>query len=152
MVDSAGKKQENRICLERRFAAERESLPEIMVWLQRQSELLLPPAQALRLQLAAEEAVVNIVDYAYADGAPDKYLQMTLLQEEGLLTLTLEDAGQPFDPLAGCLPDAAAPLEARRTGGWGMAMLQRFTDAAAYERQQEKNILRLSLRLQDEAL
>ena len=163
MNNISGKKKANSVCLaQRRFAAERGSLPRILAWLQQQSERLLLPEkkehqenkmQAMRLQLAAEEAVTNVVDYAYAvnAGASDKYLEAAFWQEDGFLTLVLEDGGIAFDPLAGEIADSDLPLAERSPGGWGTAMLRRFTDAAFYARQDGKNILRLSVRLKDGA-
>ena len=130
----------------KRFAATGQELPLVLAWIREESEKMLPLPLAMRLQLAAEEAVANIINYAYDGFAGAKYLQLYFIEANNAVTLCLEDAGIPFNMLnADVQPDAEAALDERRAGGWGLVMLRKFTDAAAYERRDEKNILLLTV-------
>lgn len=130
----------------KRFAATGQELPLVLAWIREESERLLPVPLAMRLQLAAEEAAVNIINYAYEGLDGEKYLQLAFVEADNAVTLCLEDAGVGFDMLhAGAPPDAKAALDERRAGGWGLVMLHKFTDTAAYERRDEKNILLLTI-------
>lgn len=144
---SAVRKNERKSGGGRRFAASRQELPDILGWVKERSEELLPLPQALRLQLAAEEALLNIIAHGYADAAGEPYVQADFWLCEGEVTLELEDAGAAFNPLQP--PSVPAPdtaLAERQAGGWGLVMLRRFTDAVSYERRGAKNILRMTWR------
>lgn len=141
------RKNERKSGGSRRWAADRKELPSILGWVKERSEELLPLPQALRLQLAAEEALLNIIDYGYADAAGEPYVQADFWLSEGEVTLELEDAGAAFNPLQPpSVPSPAAALTQRKAGGWGLVMLRRFTDDASYERCGAKNILRMAWR------
>lgn len=130
----------------KRFAATSQELPLVLAWIRKESEKFLPLSLAMRLQLAAEEAAVNIINYAYEGLSGEKYLQLDFLAAANAVTLCLEDAGVAFNMLhADAQPDPRAALDERRAGGWGLVMLHKFTDAATYERRDEKNILLLTI-------
>lgn len=130
----------------KRFAATSQELPLVLAWIKEESEKFLPLSLAMRLQLAAEEAAVNIINYAYNGLAGEKYLQLDFVEVDNAVTLCLEDAGVAFNMLhADAQPDPRAALDERRAGGWGLVMLHKFTDAATYERRDDKNILLLTI-------
>lgn len=144
---SAVRKNERKAGGSRRFAADRNELPHILAWVKERSEALLPLPQALRLQLAAEEALLNIIAHGYADADGEPYVQVDFWLSEGEVTLELEDAGAAFNPLQPpSVPSPEAALAERKAGGWGLVMLRRFTDAVSYERRGVKNILRMTWR------
>lgn len=137
----------------RRFAATGKELPHILAWVKERSEALLPLSQALRLQLAAEEALLNIIAHAYANAAGEAYVQADFWLSGGEVALELEDAGAPFNPLQPpSVPSPTAALAERKAGGWGLVMLRRFTDAVSYERRGAKNILRMTWRREGASL
>ena len=63
-----------------------------------------------KIQLASEEALVNVINYAY-DGGPGTVTIAWALLPEGGLRLQLSDSGRAFDPLARPDPDITVPLE-----------------------------------------
>jgi len=127
---------------EKCFPATQESLPEVLAWVEEQSMELLPMALAMRLQLAAEEAIVNVVNYAYGEDSAERPLLLRLGQDASFY-LEVEDRGAAFNPLENIKADATAALEDRTAGGWGRPLIIKMTSAAIYERRDGANVLRL---------
>ena len=104
--------------------------------------------ESKRLRLAVEEAVANVINYGQATtitltAQADKGLPI----EEaggGVLTLTIDDDGQPFDPTQGSDTDLTVPPDQRPPGGMGIILLQRMTDSLSYQRTDGHNILTLT--------
>jgi anti-sigma regulatory factor (Ser/Thr protein kinase) len=114
--------------IEATFPATRSALPTILDWIQ--SHIASP-----RQQLVAEEAVVNIIDYADSPS-------ITLIYDG---RLTLRDSGKYFDLLAAqSRLDPNAPLQDRHPGGMGIDLIKRFTSEIVYRREGEENILILT--------
>lgn len=88
------------------------------------------------VRLAAEELVVNIVDYAGSD-----YLDVEILRDEKHITLRFRDNGIPFNPLAKDPPDITQPMEQRRIGGLGIFLVIKKMDEVGYDYLNGENIL-----------
>ncbi|HBN08615.1 MAG TPA: ATP-binding protein [Cyanobacteria bacterium UBA8530] len=101
----------------------------------------LPPKRSLPLQLALEEAVVNICNYAYS--APNGEIEVKLEHDGNRLTVELWDEGIPFDPLATEAPDLSASLEEREIGGLGIFLIGKMMDEVRYRREGKNNVLTL---------
>lgn len=93
-----------------------------------------------KVALAAEEALVNVINYAYGGGEGDLELQADT-SAPGTLQLKLIDSGAPFDPLQKEDPDITAPAEQRPIGGLGIFMVKQIMDSVTYERIGERNVL-----------
>ncbi|MBQ9339671.1 MAG: SpoIIE family protein phosphatase [Paludibacteraceae bacterium] len=87
-----------------------------------------------RLQLAVEEAVVNIVRYSQAT-------EITLTARHSPLTITLTDNGTIFDPTAQKETDIVQNAEGRQIGGLGITLLRQIADELRYQRIEDKNEL-----------
>ncbi len=101
------------------------------------------PARLLHLRLAIAEAVTNICLYAYP--GEEGWVDITVSSTQDTLTVTLCDAGRPYDPLQHDDPDVHASLEDRPLGGLGIFLMRRVTDALEYQRINECNVLTMSL-------
>lgn len=129
---------------EKSFSAKEEALAECLSWLEEEIRQILPLPQASRALLAAEEALANIVDYAYPAGWESrKIMNVGLGFREELFMILIEDKGIPFNPLEGIRADARIPLEERSPGGWGRVFIEKFTVKREYDYKDGKNILRL---------
>lgn len=108
----------------------------------------MPADETLRFQLrlAIEEAVENIVSYAYADAA-EPWLEVHAERQGGNLVITLKDGGRPFNPLEHEAPDLSLPAEERPVGGLGIFLTRRMTDAVSYTYADGCNILTLTKHL-----
>ena len=106
-------------------------------------ELEIDMALAMSLNLAMEEAVVNVMDYAYPEGTEGE-VDIEAIADEAQLHFTISDSGKPFDPTAKEEVDTTLSAEERPIGGLGIHLIRQLMDDISYERKDDKNILRLS--------
>ena len=97
------------------------------------------------LELAAEEALVNVVSYAYPQGPGQ--VSVECRSEDGVFHMEIRDQGQPFDPTLGVAPDLSQGVEERGEGGLGIFFIKRFMDKMAYRRDGDSNVLALEVKL-----
>ena len=95
--------------------------------------------EALTLQLACEEIVMNVTSYAYPEDS-DGFLDVDI-QKTDRITIRFEDGGVPFNPLEQEMPDTQLSWNQRRIGGLGIFLLQRKMDNMHYAYENNKNIL-----------
>ena len=95
--------------------------------------------QINKIQLACEEALVNVISYAYPSKNGD--LEIICNNKESSLEIVIIDRGIPFDPLSIPAPDILLPLEQRKIGGLGIFMIRELMDAVAYKRDGNRNVL-----------
>ncbi len=94
----------------------------------------------MKLQLALEEVLVNVINYAYpADVVGDISLTAELFHDS--LIFTLRDGGTPFDPTQIAEPDVDAPLEERPIGGLGIHLVRHIMESISYSYTAGSNIL-----------
>ncbi len=97
-------------------------------------------ALASSLNLALEEAVVNVMNYAYPKGQVGTITLEAYANEERL-KFVVTDNGVPFDPTQTAEPDVTASIEDRTIGGLGIFLVTHLMDSVEYERTNEKNVL-----------
>lgn len=95
----------------------------------------------IKMITACEEIIVNVMNYAYADGEGD--LEISFSDGEGFIKIIFIDNGKQFNPLD--KPDADISLSAdeREIGGLGIHMVRRLVDDVNYEYSNNQNILTL---------
>ena len=96
--------------------------------------------EAKRLRLAAEEAVTNVIQYAYED-ADSPTLSIHAATTDNLLLLTVTDQGRPFDPTVAPMADTSIPADERPEGGLGILLMHQMSDGLEYRRENGCNIL-----------
>jgi len=95
----------------------------------------------MQLKLAAEEAVVNMMNYAYPPGTKGD-IEVSSRIAGTTVTLVIRDSGVPFDPTAKADADTTLTAEERPIGGLGIYLVRRLMDSIAYERTADgKNVL-----------
>ena len=99
-------------------------------------------ALSASLNLALEEAVVNVMNYAYPEGQTGNIVLEAYANEERL-KFVISDNGVPFDPTTTAEPDVAASIEDRSIGGLGIFLVRHLMDSVNYERVGGENILTL---------
>ncbi|MHC1765799.1 MAG: ATP-binding protein [Verrucomicrobiia bacterium] len=87
----------------------------------------LPPKARQAADLALEEHLTNVLNYAYLDSAVHEII-VRLSCPAGALQVEVEDDGQAFNPLKVPPPDTSIPLEARPPGGLGIHLMRQFMD------------------------
>ena len=97
---------------------------------------------ARQLRLAVEEAVVNVIDYAYPIGT-DGDITIKMMSDGHSLRFQIMDAGVPFDPTKQDKTDTTLSAEDRQIGGLGILLVRELMDSINYERTGGKNILTL---------
>ncbi len=116
-------------------------IPELTTLLDALAESgMLIPGVLMSLNLALEEAVTNVMMYAYPAGEKG-LVDIEAELKDGKLTFRITDSGIPFDPTS--VPDADISLDAekRPVGGLGIFLVRRIMDIVSYERRDGKNIL-----------
>lgn len=105
------------------------------------------PAQAMSLNLALEEAVTNVVLYAYPEGQTGT-VDILATVAGSQLTFVITDAGIAFDPTTEVAEaDVTLSAEQRPIGGLGVFLVKQIMDTVSYRRSDGKNILTLGKRL-----
>ena len=97
---------------------------------------------ARQLRLAVEEAVVNVIDYAYPPGQEGD-IEIRIMSDGSTLKTIIIDSGVAFDPTAKEKADTSLSAEDRQIGGLGILLVRELMDAINYERENGKNILTL---------
>lgn len=97
----------------------------------------------MQMNLAIEEAVVNVIDYAYPVGTKGDVCIEFVAGEEGLIVI-ISDNGVPFDPTTRGEVDITLPAEERSVGGLGIMLMRRYMDSTEYRREGDRNILTLT--------
>ena len=103
----------------------------------------LSPELTAALNLALEEAVTNVIQYAYPEGDFGTLTLDAAVGEKGL-TFTITDWGIAFDPTAKAEVDINAQVEDRPIGGLGIHLVRQIMDNVKYERAGDKNVLILT--------
>lgn len=102
-------------------------------------------ALTMNLNLALEEAVVNVMSYAYPDSQGD--VKVDIMIDDQKVVSILTDSGIPFDPTQKGDVDTTLPAEERPIGGLGIHIVRQMMDSINYNRIDGKNVLTLRKKL-----
>lgn len=105
-------------------------------------ELNLNENAYMKLNLALEEAVTNIILYAYP-GEKNKDIFIRFESDENDLYITIIDSGIAFDPIAKENPNTTLPLDERPIGGLGIHLIKEMMTEVSYCREANKNVLKM---------
>lgn len=103
-------------------------------------EMELGMEMVFNLNLALEEAMTNVIMYAYPQDEVHT-ITLTAKREGDKLAFLLEDTGIAFDPTE--VPDADTTLSAeeRSIGGLGIFLIRQIMNEVSYQRIDGKNML-----------
>ena len=99
-----------------------------------------------KLNLAIEEAVVNVMSYAYPTGTKGD-VDIDAEADDEQLKFVISDSGTPFDPTQKGEVDTTLSAEDRGIGGLGIHLIRQIMDTINYERVDGKNVLTLCKKL-----
>lgn len=103
--------------------------------------------QIFEVQLAVDEAVTNVITYAY-EGLRGE-LKIRCWCQSTALAVEILDKGKPFDPTRLSAPDLSSSLKRRPIGGLGVHLIRKVMDEVVYRYDPSVgNILRMVKRLQ----
>ena len=124
-----------------------DQVPQLESFVSEVCETLgLDMSTTMSLNLALEEAVVNVMSYAYAAGTRGN-VDIEAEANERRLKFTISDWGIPFDPTAKTAVDTTLSAEDRPIGGLGIHLMRQIMDSINYERIDGKNVLTLRKKL-----
>lgn len=97
-------------------------------------------------ELAVVEAINNAIEHAYG-GGPDGRIDVRVSVDAARVDAEIVDAGAPIDPAAaaapGSLPSGPVPREALAEGGRGLAIIRGIVDELTFERDGDRNRVRM---------
>ncbi len=127
-----------------------ETIPQLNEFIDSVAEEVgLEMSLTMSLNLALEEAVVNVMEYAYPEGQKgDVEIEVTADQE--WMTFVIMDTGIAFDPTMKEDADTTLSAEERPIGGLGIFLVRQLMDVIDYKRQDNKNVLTLRKKLGEE--
>lgn len=106
------------------------------------SQAGVPEELVFSFNLALEEAVSNVILYAYP--SDEEHTASLMARRDGnAVTFILSDTGKEFDPTAAPDADITLGAEEREIGGLGIFLVRQIMDSVEYQRIEGKNILTL---------
>ena len=127
--------------MKKRFNPIRDKSSEIIEYLMSSPEIPDDEVLQFKLRLSIEEAVENVVRYAYDGGIGWLEADIHFDQDSLLLTIELRDAGTPFNPLQREDPDVNQSAEDRDIGGLGIFLCKKIMDSIEYRYENGNNVL-----------
>lgn len=94
------------------------------------------------IRLAIEEAVVNVMEYAYPTEMSGE-INVRVSSNGHRLKFIITDSGIAFNPTEALVADTTLTAEERPVGGLGILLVRRLMDSINYERIDGKNVLTL---------
>ena len=125
-----------------------ECIPQLAAFLEEVTESHgIDPSVMMSINLALEEAVVNVMNYAYPEGTIGE-IDISVTFSDGSITFTIQDTGTPFDPTKVSNPDTSLSAEERPIGGLGIYLVRELMDEVSYCYENNHNILTLKKKIQ----
>ena len=109
-------------------------------------ELQLDMHVAMKLQVAMEEMVTNVIFYAYPEGTSAD-ITLTAESDGKEVAFVLSDTGKPFDPTAKEDADLDVNPMDREQGGMGILIVKNIMNEVTYERLGDMNQLTMKKKL-----
>ena len=109
-------------------------------------ELGLGPDKSFNLNLVLEEAVTNVVSYAFPEGEEHEF-HVYASSDGQQLIFRIEDDGVPFDPTTVADVDTTLSAEERQIGGLGIFLIRQIMTDVSYAYTEGKNQLTMMLAL-----
>lgn len=104
----------------------------------------LAPALVASINVCLEEAVSNIIFYAFPNADEQHEIDLTMTKQGNLLTFVLCDEGKPFDPTKQPEADITLAAEDREIGGLGIFLYRKIMTSVTYARTNNKNVLTMT--------
>ena len=94
-----------------------------------------------QINLALEEILANIANYAYPSKKGKIYISYEINEDLNELKVVIKDNGEPFNPLEKEDPNFNLPVEKRKIGGLGIYIVKNMVDDVKYQRHNNQNVL-----------
>ena len=134
--------------MKKRFNPITDRSSEIVAFLMASPDMPTDPDLRFKIELSVEEAVENVVQYAYEGGIGWLEAGTSLDDKSLVLTIELRDAGVPFNPLEKDDPDITLPVKERPVGGLGIYLCKQMMDSISYRYEDGNNVLVMTKRVE----
>ena len=111
-------------------------------------EFGLSPELVFNLNLVLEEAVSNVILYAYPK-EEHQTISLIARKKDNQLNFVLTDSGKEFDPTQAPDADITLSAEDRPIGGLGIFLIRQIMNTVEYQRIEGKNVLTLGKELEE---
>ena len=133
--------------IKKRFNPITDRSSEIVAFLMSSPDMPEDDDLRFRIELSVEEAVENVVQYAYEGGIGWLEAGTSLDDQSLVLTIELRDAGVPFNPLEKADPDITLAATERPVGGLGIYLCKKMMDSISYRYEDGNNVLVMKKRV-----
>lgn len=99
-------------------------------------------ATTMQMNLAIEEAVVNVMNYAYPSGTKGE-VRIEAKSNDSYVEFVISDDGTPFNPTEVKEADTTLSAEERSIGGLGILLVRHYMDKVKYKYVDGQNVLLL---------
>ena len=124
-----------------------ETIPQLNEFIDTVAEAIgLDMSLTMSLNLAIEEAVVNVMEYAYPQGSKGD-VTIDVAASDQWLQFIISDSGTPFDPTEKEEADTTLSVDERPIGGLGIFLVRQLMDTIQYDYVDGKNVLTLKKQL-----
>ena len=127
--------------MKKRFNPIKDRSSEIVAFLMSSPDMPKDEELRFKIELSIEEAVENVVQYAYEGGIGWLEAGTKLDDKTLVLTIELRDAGVPFNPLEKDDPDITLSADERPVGGLGIYICKSMMDSISYRYEDGNNVL-----------
>lgn len=134
--------------MKKRFNPITDRSSEIVAFLMSSPDMPTDPDLRFKIELSVEEAVDNVVQYAYEGGIGWLEAGTSLDDKSLVLTIELRDAGVPFNPLEKEDPDITLSAKERPVGGLGIYLCKQMMDSISYRYEDGNNVLVMTKRVE----
>lgn len=126
---------------EKVFPATKETLSNMIEFIEASFANQLEKPKLLKLLLIAEEALTNTIFYGYQNDNADKCVTIHCSYNDNEAITKITDNGIPYNPLEGECKYVATDLSHATPGGLGKTFIKKFADQVYYNRDNQKNNL-----------
>ena len=127
--------------IKKRFNPRTDRSSEIIAFLMASPDMPENDDLRFKIELSIEEAVENVVQYAYEGGIGWLEAGTSLDDQSLVLTIELRDAGVPFNPLEQTDPNITLSADERPVGGLGIYLCKKMMDSISYRYEDGNNVL-----------
>lgn len=125
------------------FGNKIEEIGRLVSFLEELSQKLdLSVETAFNIHLALEEAITNVIMYAYPKDE-EHVIELAVHNTDNELIFEIIDEGVEFDPTLHPDADTTLALDERPIGGLGIFLIRRIMQKVEYRREDGRNILTL---------
>jgi anti-sigma regulatory factor (Ser/Thr protein kinase) len=102
------------------------------------------PQLLFNVELILEETLMNVIWHAFPDQAEHPITLSVRVEPEDVV-MHFEDDGIAFDPLLAPVPKLPTSIDEAVPGGLGLMLVRKFARTVAYERNNGRNCLTVSV-------